>query len=56
MILFRVLANAVALHIPIRECQDNQQTHHALVQYTIPDDLGIDYAIEQQHFEVCTII
>jgi hypothetical protein len=54
--LFRVIANAVALHIRIKEYQADQKTHHTtLAGYPIPDDLvGTDYAEKQQHFEVCT--
>lgn len=51
--LFRILANAVALHIRIREYETDQQTHKTLAEYPIPDDIGIDYAEKHQHFEVC---
>jgi hypothetical protein len=56
VILVRILANAVALHVRIREYQDDQQTYHTLAEYPIPDDIGIDSVEKQRHFEVCTFI
>ena len=56
VILFRILANAAALHIRIRQYQADQETHQTLATYPVPDDLAIEYAEKRQFFEVCTFI
>lgn len=56
--MFRILANAAALHIRIKqpEYQADQETYQNLTDYPIPEDLAIEYADKQQYFEVCTFI
>ena len=53
--LFRILANAAALRTRIKQYQADQETHRRLDDL-ISDDLAIEYAEKQQHFEVCTFI
>ena len=54
--MFRILANAAALHIRLRQYQADQETHQTLADYPIPDSLAIEYAEKQQYFEVCHIL
>ena len=54
--LFRILANAAALHIRTRQYQADRETYQSLADYPIPEDLVMEYAEKRQFFEVCMLI
>lgn len=52
---FRILANAAALQIRLREYYCDQETYQTLADYPIPEDLTLEFAEKRLHFEASTL-